>query len=249
MGIELPKSKLPALTQNPKNLILYGIPKVGKTTLASTLPNNLILDLENGTDYVDALKIKINNLKDLFEVINEIIKAGKPYDFITIDTTTQLQELAKPLALKLFKDTPQGSNSTIDDVTKAPNGAGYGFLREAIDKILTKISSACENIILIGHVKDKSIVGSEGSEIGSVKDFDMVGKLPAILSAKSDAIGWIYRDDESNLCINFQNDGSCNAGARPKHLANKTIVVATSNNDGSFTPHWERIYPSLNDKK
>jgi hypothetical protein len=35
-------------------------------------------------------------------------------------------------------------------------------------------------------------------------------------------------------------------GARPKHLANQDIVVAERNEDGTFTSHWERIYPSLN---
>lgn len=45
MAIELPKSKVPAITQDPKNLILFGLPKVGKTTILSTLEGNLILDL------------------------------------------------------------------------------------------------------------------------------------------------------------------------------------------------------------
>lgn len=45
MAIELPKNKIPAETQDPKYLILFGLPKVGKTTVLSTLDNNLILDL------------------------------------------------------------------------------------------------------------------------------------------------------------------------------------------------------------
>lgn len=42
--IELPKQKLPKVTNDPKNLIIYGLPKVGKTSLLATLDNNLILD-------------------------------------------------------------------------------------------------------------------------------------------------------------------------------------------------------------
>lgn len=44
MAITLPTSKVPALTQDPKYLILFGLPKVGKTTTLATLDNNLILD-------------------------------------------------------------------------------------------------------------------------------------------------------------------------------------------------------------
>lgn len=44
MAIELPMNKIPAESQDPKYLILFGLPKVGKTTILSTLENNLILD-------------------------------------------------------------------------------------------------------------------------------------------------------------------------------------------------------------
>ena len=70
--VTLPTKPIPAETQDPKNLIIFGLPKVGKTTVLSTLENNLILDFENGSDYVDALKIKIASLKDLKETIKAI---------------------------------------------------------------------------------------------------------------------------------------------------------------------------------
>lgn len=70
-------------------------------------------------------------------------------------------------------------------------------------------------------------------------------KTSRILSSRSDAIGFVHRDADDNLCINFMNNGEATAGARPEHLANKDIVVATRNEDGTFTSHWDRIYPSL----
>jgi hypothetical protein len=55
----------------------------------------------------------------------------------------------------------------------------------------------------------------------------------------------VHRDENSNLCIQFGADGEILTGARPRHLANKDVIVAENNGDGTFTPHWERIYPSL----
>ena len=101
-------------------------------------------------------------------------------------------------------------------------------------------------MILVGHVKDKSIVSAQGQEIGTMKDFDLTGKTGRILAAKSDAIGFIYRDEDSNLCINFETNGEVSAGARPEHLANKRIIVAERLEDGTFISYWDRIYPSLN---
>lgn len=60
-----------------------------------------------------------------------------------------------------------------------------------------------------------------------------------------EGINVVHRDKDSNLCINFENGGLVTAGARPKHLANKDIIVAENNGDGTFTSHWERIFPSL----
>ena len=245
MDINLPKNKIPAETQDPKYLILFGLPKVGKTTVLSTLDNNLILDFENGSTYVDALKIKIDTLQTLKEVIKAIKEAGRPYKYITIDTITAVEEMAKPVALNLYKSSPVYSDryANVTDITRLPNGSGYTFLRQAVEAIVDLIASATDNIIICGHVRDASL---NDNLDGTVKDLDLTGKLKRILSARSDAIGFVHRDDDSNLCINFGQDGEILTGARPQHLANKDIVVAERNEDGTFTSHWERIYPRLN---
>ena len=236
MAINLPKNKIPAETQDPKYLILFGLPKVGKTTVLSTLDNNLILDFENGSTYVDALKIKIDTLQTLKETIKAIKDAGRPYRYITIDTITAVEEMAKPVALNLYKNSPIYSDryANVTDITRLPNGSGYTFLRQAVEAIVDLIASATDNIIICGHVRDASL---NDNLDGTVKDLDLTGKLKRILSARSDAIGFVHRDDDSNLCINFGQDGEILTGARPQHLANKDIIVAERNEDGTFTSH------------
>ncbi len=204
----------------------------------------MILDFENGSTYVSALKVKINNLQELKEVVKAIREAGKPYRYITIDTITAVEEMAKPVAIQLYRNSPIYSDryASVNDVTRLPNGSGYAFLRQAVEAIIDLVASVTDNIIICGHVKDVSL--NDNLE-GSVKDLDLTGKLKRVLSARSDAIGYVHRDDFSNLCIQFGSDSEILTGARPQHLANKDIIVAERNDDGSFTPHWERIYPSL----
>ena len=84
MSIILPTSKVTAERQNPKRMVIYSKPKTGKTTAYAGLENNLILDLENGSDYVDAMKIKISSLQELLDTGKAIKAAGNPYKFITI---------------------------------------------------------------------------------------------------------------------------------------------------------------------
>lgn len=104
------------------------------------------------------------------------------------------------------------------------------------------VAKCAPNIILCGHVKDISL--NEGLD-GSVKDLDLTGKVKRILSARSDAIGFCHRTLEGALAVNFGSEGEVLTGSRCPHLAGKDIIIAEPNEDGTFTSHWERIYPSL----
>lgn len=152
--------------------------------------------------------------------------------------------MIKPTALKLYKASPTYSDRFADmtDILTLPNGQGYMWTRKAFDMVIDMISGCADNLILCGHVKDVAL--NEGLD-GSLKDLDLVGKQKRVLSAKSDAIGFVHRDENGNLCINFGNDGEVLTGSRCKHLAGKDIIVAEKNEDGSFTSRWDRIYPSL----
>lgn len=201
------------------------------------------MDFEQGTTYVDALKVQINSLKELKECIKAIKEAGKPYKYITIDTITAVEEMAKPLALQMWQNSPLYTTKyEVKDITQVAQGAGYSFWRQAIEAIIDLIASAADNIILCGHVKDAALAENV---TGSIKQLDLTGKVSRILSARSDAIGFVHRDENSNLCVNFGQSGEVLTGARPRHLANKDVIVAERQEDGTFVSHWERIYPSL----
>ena len=240
MAINLPTSPVPKVTQDPKILIYTAFQRLEKPIPLSTLQDNLIIDFEDGSDYVEALKVKVHNLNEFGELCKALQESPHKYKFITIDTVTALEEFVKPLALNMYKKTPAGANYT-GDIINAPMGIGYSYIRQAIEFIIEKLSANTTNIILVGHVKDKTITSNEGKEVGSVKDFDLTGKAARILAAKSDAIGFIFRDENSNLCINFETNGIASAGARPAHLANKRIIVAEGQEDGTFVSHWDRI--------
>lgn len=109
------------------------------------------------------------------------------------------------------------------------------------------------NLILVGHLKDKSI--SEGGTELVVKNLDLSGKISTILSAKSDAIAYLYRDTETgDLMANFGDMNSVLTGARMPHLAGKTIQLAErkmneETNEWEIVTHWDRIFVSLKDKE
>lgn len=239
--IELPTKKVLATRANPKRLVIYSKPKAGKTSALALLDNCLLLDFEKGSDYVDAMKLKIDSLQGLKEVGAEIVKAGKPYKYIAVDTVTALEELCLGYAKSLYMDTPMGKTFTGDNVLKLPNGAGYLYLREAFFKILDYIETLVPedgSVILLGHLKDKNI-DIAGKEVAAV-DLDLTGKIKSLVCAKADAIGLLSRKG-NQVILNFKTSDEITCGARPDHLKNQEIIL-TESIDGNLIASWDKVF-------
>ena len=251
--MELPKQKTKATRVNPSNMVIFSQPKIGKTTAISHLDNCLIIDLEKGSQFVDALKydvigvakkektLPIIILKKLIKAIkisNEE-KKGYTYKYIAIDTVTALEEIVMPYACQLYKNTPMGKNWQGNDVTTLPQGAGYGYLRTALSNILDELNEICETLIILGHVKDK-LVEKEGKEMNE-RGLALIGKTSSILCSQVDAVGYMYRNDENETIINFAASESLLSGARSKHLRGQEIVLSEAEDKGEKF-HWNKIF-------
>ena len=70
MGIVLPTSRVAPSHKSPTNLIIFSKPKIGKTSLLSTLDNCLILDLEGGSKYLNAMKVEAKTFEEIREIHN-----------------------------------------------------------------------------------------------------------------------------------------------------------------------------------
>lgn len=243
--LTLPTTKIPAKSTNPKYLIIYGLPKSGKTSAVAQLENNLIIDLEGGSTFIDAMSIQCRTINELGEAAQAIRakneEVGKNfYKHITIDNATRLEDICLSFAAQLYRKTELGKNWKGDDVTTLPRGAGYKYLRDAVKKVIDMFKDLCDEFILIGHVKD-SIIEKDGEEV-TAKEIDLVGKLGKIICGLSDAVGYIYRKgNETHISFKGGTDETI-MEARAKHIAGKDIVIATGNEDGSITTYWDRIY-------
>jgi hypothetical protein len=137
--IELEFNKKSPSIVEPRFLILYSKPKIGKSSMLMQLPNSLLIDLEDGAEFFEGNSFNVNKkskelglhpvqvLKELAKKIKEANDtAGKPvYDFITIDSATVLEDYATLLATNNYKRSVIGKAFTGTDVVKElPNGAG-----------------------------------------------------------------------------------------------------------------------------
>ena len=242
--ITLPTSKVPAVSVNPRFLIIYGRPKSGKTSALAQLENNLIIDLEGGSTFIDAMAIQCRNISDLGEAAQAIRAKNKEvghnfYNRITIDNATRFEEICLSYAATLYRQSPVGKNWKGDDVRTLPNGSGYFYIRQAVRKVIDMFKELCDEFILVGHVKDVQI-DNNGEELSEMA-LDLVGKLSAIICGEADAVGLVYRKGNETHISFKGGDGSIKE-ARAPHLRGQDIVIAEGNDDGSITTYWDKVY-------
>lgn len=242
--IVLPKEKQKPKVSNPKLIILFGRPKAGKSTLAASIDNNLIIDLEDGYQALEAMVVQARSVKDFGDIataIREEIKetGKKPYKYITIDNATRLEDMCLSYALQLYKSSPQGKNYQGNDVRTLPNGSGYMWIRMAVKKVIDLFRDLSETLILIAHVKERQI-NVEGQEMSEMA-LDLTGKLGDILCGEADAIGYVYRKKNETI-ISFEGGENNIREARAEHLRGKKIVVATSDENNNLTVDMSKIF-------
>lgn len=212
----------------------------------SLLDNNLIIDTEGGTAFIDAMKVNVSSIKDIVEVCREIKKAGCPYKYITLDTLTSLEDIIKPYALALWKNSnaynPEKNpeHAKVTDVTTLPYGMGQKLIRDSFLTVIGWLQQVSKRVILVCHSKDAKINETDLS----IRDIDLLGKLSDIIASKFDGAGYLYRDDNDNTVISFDIKGlKAECKCRVPRLDGKDIVLI-ENRDGELIPHWDRIYPS-----
>jgi DNA polymerase III delta prime subunit len=240
----IPTAKIAPTRVNPRRLLMYGPPKVGKTTAAAALEGHLIFELEDGNaDYVEARRVDVRNTSEMLrwcEAGKQERQKGVKIRAI-IDTLDKLEEWCEGDATDEYKKTLLGKNFAGPSVLDLPKGAGYNMLRMSFRGLLDIIEESFDEVIYICHLREK-FLGEPGKEVAS-KDINLTGKCRLIACSRVNAIASLSRDKASNLIADFRTSETIVCGGHCPHLKGKQIVLGEADPvTGATTFHWNRIY-------
>lgn len=144
-------------TLKGKLCLLYGEPKVGKTTLACSFPKNLLLAFEKGYNAIGGVKaVDITKWSDVKLILKQLEKpeARAMYDTISIDTVAIAWTLCEQFIC---------SQEGVQKITDIPWGQGYTRLTQEFESVLRKITMLGYGLILLTHVdtRRETIDGNE----------------------------------------------------------------------------------------
>lgn len=202
-----------------KFLLVYGLPKVGKTTLLSKLPHSLILAFEAGTNALNNAYVQpIKKWTDAKSVLRELRKEAvqEKFHFIGIDTA----DIAWSLCEKYICQQNQVQN--LGDI---PWGKGYALCKQEFEDYFREIAQLGYGICFVSHSAEKTMKDEKGNDYTSLapalpsRPYDIVNKMV-------DIIGYIravknYDTGETKTYIFLRGDDRFVAGSRFKYIEPK----------------------------
>ena len=125
--------------------MVYGPPKVGKTTFCGQWPWALFLATEPGTAAMEAAEIRIDSWSDFANALKELKnKKGKhPWKTVVIDTVDNLYEF-------LVDDVCSDNNWT--DLSDAGrSGKGYRLARRKLTNAIVALRGIGMAVVFVSH--------------------------------------------------------------------------------------------------
>lgn len=200
-----------------KYVLLYGKPKSGKTTAATSFPNTLLCAFEKGYNAIGGVRaVDITTWSDFKQVLRQLEKpeAKQMYETIIIDTITIAWDLCEQFVC---------AQNGVQKIADIPWGGGYSAAKKEFESSLRKITQMGYGIVLIAHNTSRIEKAADGTEMEIISP-DLPRRAAEICNGIVDIIGYIgneYKDGEYKRWLYTRETPTLFAGSRFKYLAPK----------------------------
>jgi hypothetical protein len=141
--LELPKTKsTPVSELQQLTILIYGRPKVGKSTFCSQAPGAIFLATEPGLHSLSVHQMPVTSWPEMIEACNLIAKGGHEFGTIVIDTVD--------LAFRMCERQVCEENG-VKHLADLKWGKGYALANNEFYRVLTKLGHLPYGVILTSH--------------------------------------------------------------------------------------------------
>ncbi|MBN8605224.1 MAG: ATP-binding protein [Planctomycetes bacterium] len=149
MSIALPTEATKPVTELGKQtILLYGSPKLGKSSFASKAPGSLFFECEPGLNHLEVFKVPAYSWEAFLEACKLVAKGDHNFKTIVIDTIDN--------AFKMCSDYVCAKHG-IEYEGDMGHGKGWALVKNEWHRVLTRLASLPYGLIMISHAIDKTI--------------------------------------------------------------------------------------------
>jgi hypothetical protein len=160
-------------------MLIYGQPGLGKSTLALSAPQPLMVDFDGGIHRVEPVHlsdtVQVSSWADMMALFDTDLSA---YKTIIIDTAGKMLDYMGAHIIKAEAKYGKGGALTLQ---------GYGVRKGMFQRFLGQVATMGKHIVFVAHEKEEKdgdqkiirpeIGGSSGGDL--IKDLDLVGYMEA----------------------------------------------------------------------
>lgn len=198
-----------------KLVLLYGLEKVGKTSWAANIPNNLICATEVGYHAISgATVVDIQSWTDFKMILRQLSKpeAREKYKTVTIDTISILYDLCVKFIC---------SQNNVKAISDIPWGRGYVLVKNEFADSLRQITQMGLGLIMLAHASIKNVDLGDDTVVEQVSP--LLDKRPLdIVNQLVDIIAYIEmkfdENGEATRTLITRRSPNVVAGSRFKYL-------------------------------
>lgn len=217
-------------------MVVYGPPKVGKSTFASYFEDALFLDSQYGTKCLSVYPIYIDSWETFLESVKMIIETKHKFKTIIIDVIDDIFKMCLEYVCKKYK---------MDHPSDEGYGKGWELLRTNFERPILRLSSSKYGLVFISHSKEIEIT-KKYSKITKITP-TMPNQVRMTVNAVVDIIGYCgfrsVKDENGNLkerrVMIFSPSEYLDAGDRTGFLPEQ-ILLPHSNPFKHFKKHFEQ---------
>lgn len=152
--MQLPTKKTkPPIDIGRITMMLYGDPKIGKSTFCSRIEDGLFCDLEDGLRYLETASVRCKTVDDVIELV-KLLEHDRSYKTLIIDTVDRLWSLCVE-RVKLSRG--------VDALSDLSYGKGSDLALSLFEGIINGISRLNKGYVFISHAQKDDVETVNGS--------------------------------------------------------------------------------------
>ena len=136
--------------------LIYGSPKIGKSTFCAGADNALFLATEAGLNFLEVYEQPISSWTGFLDTCREIAKGEHQFRTIVIDTIDNLYKLCADHVL---------SKHRVEHQSDLEYGKGWDLVNGELYKKLTALSLLPYGLIMVSHAQEKEVKTRTGKEL------------------------------------------------------------------------------------
>lgn len=168
MCIKLPTKKTkPSYSMEKLSMLLYGAPKIGKSTFCSRAQAAIFIATEPGLNHLETHQVPVTTWEELLQAFALLENEEHNFKTIVIDTVDKAWDFCESYVCNRHK---------ITHINDLGYGKGYHLLSTEFGRVFTKLFALGHGVILTSHAELKDVDTPLGKQTKWVPTFARRGQ-------------------------------------------------------------------------